>query len=162
MTAEHHAVREYVVSTLARAERPLPPTEIASELGLSLTRVTEILEELEPRLFFLVRNGAGEVAWAFPVTVEETPHRMTLSTGAKTLGACAEDTVAAAFILGHLLGQSLSSDVDTICGQSGRPIRFAVTSDLEWRTRDGDSAPVLFVPSVNWSEFRGANILDHY
>lgn len=50
-------------------------------------RVSEVLTELEERLFFLVRNGDGDVAWAFPVTVDRTPHRLTFSTGERLYAA---------------------------------------------------------------------------
>jgi len=81
MSAEHHQVRNFVVAELPRAGRPLPPEEIARALGLSLERTIDILAELERRLFFLVRNGAGHVSWAFPVTVEATGHALVFSTG---------------------------------------------------------------------------------
>ena len=45
------------------------------------------LAELERRLFFLVRNRAGEVSWAFPVTAEVTPHQLTFPSGDRRYGA---------------------------------------------------------------------------
>jgi hypothetical protein len=49
--------------------------------------VQAILEELERNLLFLVRGESGAVAWAFPVTVEPTPHRLNFSTGERLFGA---------------------------------------------------------------------------
>jgi hypothetical protein len=49
--------------------------------------VKSILEELERKLFFLVRNEQGAVAWAYPVTVEITPHRLDFNTGERIYGA---------------------------------------------------------------------------
>lgn len=88
MTPEHHLVRNYAVRELPRAEgRPLQVDEIATALGLPLPRVLSIVEELERHLFFLVRNRAGEISWAFPVTAEPTPHRLRFSTGERAHGA---------------------------------------------------------------------------
>ena len=81
MSAEHHRVRNFVVTELPRAGGPLAPESIARALALSLRRTTEILVELERRLFFLVRNGEGQVTWAFPVTVEPTGHKLKFSSG---------------------------------------------------------------------------------
>jgi hypothetical protein len=81
MTKEHHAVRDAAVRELARRPRPLPPEELARATGLAADRVTHLLDELESRLFFIVRNDAGEVSWAFPVTSERTPHRLRFGTG---------------------------------------------------------------------------------
>jgi hypothetical protein len=80
MTDVHHLIRNFVVRELPRAGKPLSPNLISEELDLSLSKTIEILDELEKNLFFLVRNEQGDVTWAFPVTVDKTPHRMTFST----------------------------------------------------------------------------------
>lgn len=82
MMGDHHLVRNFVVSELPRNQgKPLRPEEISRRINLPLSRVTIVLEDLEKNLFFLVRNDAGEVSWAFPVTTEKTPHRLNFSTG---------------------------------------------------------------------------------
>jgi hypothetical protein len=81
MTEDHHRVRDYVVTELPRAGEPLPPESIAEALDLGIPRVRTILDELEQHLTFLFRNDRGEVTWAYPVTVDETPHRARFSTG---------------------------------------------------------------------------------
>jgi len=52
-----------------------------------LPAVKTLLDELERNLFFLVRNGAGDVNWAFPVTSDRTPHRLRFDTGERIFGA---------------------------------------------------------------------------
>jgi hypothetical protein len=81
MTDDHHRVRDYAVTELPRFGRALPPEHIAGGTGIPLDRLETILGELERERFFLVRDPAGRVSWAFPVTSEETPHRLRLSTG---------------------------------------------------------------------------------
>jgi hypothetical protein len=87
MSEEHHKVRYHVVEQLPRHGRPLEPEAIADNLGLALPRVREILDELERKLFFLVRDEGGAVSWAFPVAAVETPHRLVFSTGERLHGA---------------------------------------------------------------------------
>ena len=87
MSDEHHRVRHFVVRELPRCGVPIRPEIIAEELHLSLNRVDVILYELEKNLFFLVRNELGAVSWAFPVTAEPTPHRLSFSTGDRLFGA---------------------------------------------------------------------------
>jgi hypothetical protein len=87
MTPDHHLVRDFAVREIPRADQPLPPVLIAQSTGLALEKVTRILAELEQNLFFLVRDAAGNVNWAFPVTAERTPHQLTFSTGEKIFGA---------------------------------------------------------------------------
>ena len=81
MTEAHHLIRYFVVKELPRIGKPIAPERISEELDIPLSRTIEILDDLEKNLFFLVRNEQGEISWAFPVTVDKTPHRLTFSTG---------------------------------------------------------------------------------
>jgi hypothetical protein len=81
MSEDHHRVRDFAVLELPRSGAPLPPQSIAEQLGLDVARVTSILDELEEHLTFLFRNDRGEVTWAYPVTVDETPHHARFSSG---------------------------------------------------------------------------------
>ncbi len=81
MTPEHHLVRNFVVTEIPRAGKPLSPEYISGKLDLSLARTRAILEELERNLTFLFRNPQGDVAWAYPVTSDRTPHHIDFSTG---------------------------------------------------------------------------------
>jgi len=87
MTDAHHRVRYLVVKELAVQQKPIEPEFISTALDMPLAQVKDVLEELERRLFFLVRDEQGAVAWAYPVTVETTPHRLNFSTGERLYGA---------------------------------------------------------------------------
>jgi len=87
MTRQHHLVRYFVVRTLPRIGRPIPPDMIAAKLNLPLPRVNAILAELEKKLFFLVRDEHGHVAWTYPVTAVKTPHHLSFSTGERIYAA---------------------------------------------------------------------------
>jgi hypothetical protein len=87
MTADHHRVRDFVVREMPRFNRPLSPELIAAELHLPLERVRAILAKLEREMTFLFRNAAGAVTWAYPVTVDQTPHAVTFSSGEKLYAA---------------------------------------------------------------------------
>jgi hypothetical protein len=81
MGADHHRVRDFAVDRLLRTGTPLAPEEIARSLDLPPRRVGEILDDLERHLTFLFRRSGSEVTWAYPVTVDKTPHRAIASTG---------------------------------------------------------------------------------
>ena len=92
MGEDHHLVRNFAVRRLpSAAPEGLTPETIARELNLSIDRCESILDDLERNLFFLVRDPSGKgnpnVTWAFPVTVEPTPHRILFSTGENVYGA---------------------------------------------------------------------------
>ncbi len=87
MSSDHHRVRDFAVRELPRHGSPLSPELIARELELPATRVQAVLDELERRLTFLLRDAAGAVVWAYPVSAEETPHRVSFSTGERGFAA---------------------------------------------------------------------------
>ena len=81
MSPDHRRVHHFVVTELPRAGAPLLPSEIADALHITGARVEAILAELARRLTFVARDENGAVTWAYPVTVEETPHRAHLDCG---------------------------------------------------------------------------------
>jgi hypothetical protein len=87
MSEEHHLVREFAVRELPKAGEPLSPEFIAEGLDLPIDRVKSILHELDKHMTFVCRNAPGAVVWAYPVTVEHTPHHVTFSTGEELYAA---------------------------------------------------------------------------
>jgi hypothetical protein len=87
MSEDHHRVRYFVVRELPRAGTVLSPEFIARSLDLSEEKVRDILDDLERNLFFLWRDKAGSVSWAYPVTAERTPHLIRFSSGERLYGA---------------------------------------------------------------------------
>lgn len=87
MSEDHHRVRYFVVRELPTHGAPIEPEMISRALQLPLEQVGVILDQLEKNLVFLVRDEKGAVAWAFPVTVQPTPHRLEFSSGEQTYAA---------------------------------------------------------------------------
>lgn len=87
MGPDHHAVRDFVVRELPGRRASIRPEEIAGALDLPRPEVERILAALERNLFFLARDPRGAVSWAYPVTLDRTPHRLRFSTGERVFGA---------------------------------------------------------------------------
>jgi hypothetical protein len=87
MSEDHHRVRDLVVRELPRVGQPLSPQFVAGNLSLPLDRVNAILDELERNMTFLYRGDGRAVTWAYPVTVDRTPHHVTFSTGEEVYAA---------------------------------------------------------------------------
>ena len=87
MTEEHHLVRDFVVRELPRVGKPLSSEFIGQTLNLPTARVNVIVDELEKHLMFLFRNERKAVTWAYPVTVDTTPHHITFSAGEQVYAA---------------------------------------------------------------------------
>jgi hypothetical protein len=88
MSADHREVRYAAVRMLPRnGGRPLSVTQLSRGTNLPEPRVDEVLTDLQRHLFFLVRDTRGDVSWAFPVTTDPTPHRLTFDSGERLWGA---------------------------------------------------------------------------
>ncbi len=87
MTEDHRSVHHFVVRGLPIVGKPLSPDFIAQTLNLSCERVVSVLTDLEKHMTFLFRNKQGDVTWAYPVTVEKTPHHLTFSSGEQVYAA---------------------------------------------------------------------------
>jgi hypothetical protein len=81
VTPEHHRVRDFAVSEIARTGEPMSPGRIATATGIAADRVAEIIDELERGMVFLFRTDGANVDWAYPFTATTTPHRVTLVPG---------------------------------------------------------------------------------
>jgi len=163
MTPRHHAVRNFVVAQLPRNHgRPLTPARIAAALQLDTGLVNQLLDDLEKHLFFLVRDPGGNIAWAFPVTSDRTPHRLRFSTGERIFAACGEDSIAASFVQGHLRKERLQVEISTSCAHCDRPLHILVDEQLRLRVRERDADPRVFLPSIDWASFREPNIINAY
>jgi len=87
MSEEHRLVHHFVVKELPYVSKPLSPDFVANKLGLAIDRVNIILDDLEQHMTFIFRNSLKEVVWAYPVTVEKTPHHLTFDTGEQLYAA---------------------------------------------------------------------------
>ena len=72
---------------LPRVGEPLSPDWVARSLNVPVARVTDILDDLEKHMTFLFRDEQGAVTWAYPVTLDRTPHHLTFSTGEQVYAA---------------------------------------------------------------------------
>ena len=87
LTKEHHSVHHFVVRELPYVGKPLSPELVADKLHIPVDGVRTILDDLEKGMTFLFRNNNGEVVWAYPVTVDKTPHHLSFSTGEELYAA---------------------------------------------------------------------------
>jgi len=87
MTEEHQLVHHFVVKELPMIGEPISSEFVAEKLAMPRDRVKSIFDDLEKHMTFICRNSEGMVVWAYPVTVEKTPHHLTFSTGEQIYAA---------------------------------------------------------------------------
>ena len=87
MSADHHEVRDFVVTQIPEVNEPISAATIAESLDMRVEDVKHIINELEKGMTFLYRSRPEGVTWAYPVTVDSTPHRVTFDSGEQTFAA---------------------------------------------------------------------------
>jgi len=87
MSADHHKVRDFVVTQIPQVDGPISTATIAENLEMRVEDAKRIIDELERGMTFLYRSRPEGVTWAYPVTVDSTPHRVTFNSGVQTFAA---------------------------------------------------------------------------
>jgi len=162
MTEAHYRVRYFVVKKLLDKQAPVDPEFIATMLTMPLAKVNAILEEMEKKLFFLVRDEHGAVNWAYPVTLARTPHRLSFSTGAGCYAASADDAIASAFVQGRLRNEYTSVDIETTCAHCDKVMHISTDSNMRSDVREIGASPLVFIPEVDWTNFSDTTIIEAY
>ena len=63
---------------------------------------------------------------------------------------------------GQLRGESLSTTIDTLCCESGRPIQIEIDSDLNYRIAEGSAGTMLCIPLVDFDKLEDPSIIDAF
>ncbi len=162
MSKEHRLVHHFVVSELAIHGKPLAPEYIAERLEMAVDVVIVLLDNLEKRKTYLYRNEDKNVVWAYPVTVEKTPHRVSFDSGEQLYAACAVDAIATPFVQGRLREKELSVVVNTECAHCSQPIEIEISSNLDFKVKSTGCEPMVFVPSVDLLKLKDDSIIDGF
>lgn len=86
-TADHHAVRNFAVTEIAATGAPVPAERFAAATGIDGSPLAKVLYDLERAKTFVFRSKGDDVDWAYPVTAEETGHRIRLDSGERFFAA---------------------------------------------------------------------------
>jgi hypothetical protein len=87
LSEEERQVHYFVVKKMAVAKEPITAELVSEELGIEVNRVEEIIDKLEGLKTFLYRSDGKGINWAYPLSFENTGHKMTASTGERFFAA---------------------------------------------------------------------------
>lgn len=79
----HH----FVVMKLAVANEPITAEFVAKGLGMPIAQVLEIFDKLEKLKTFIYREDGKGINWAYPLSLKNTGHRITASSGEQFFAA---------------------------------------------------------------------------
>ncbi len=87
LSKEERKAHHFIVKQMAIAKESITAEFIGEKLTISLNRVKDIVEKLEAMKTFCYRSDSQGINWAYPLSFENTGHRMTVSTGEQFFAA---------------------------------------------------------------------------
>jgi len=87
LSEEERQVHYFVVKKMAVAKEPITAELVSEELGIEVNRVEEIIDKLEGLKTFLYRSDGKGINWAYPLSLDNTGHEITASTGERFFAA---------------------------------------------------------------------------
>jgi hypothetical protein len=65
-------------------------------------------------------------------------------------------------VQGRLRNENLSVKIESECAHCGKKLHLTLDSELMWSHEEVDANPLVFEPDVDWSHFKGVNIIHDY
>ena len=87
LSEEERQVHYFVVKKMAVAKEPITAELVSEELGIEVNRVEKIIDKLEGLKTFLYRSDGKGINWAYPLSLVNTGHEITASTGERFFAA---------------------------------------------------------------------------
>ncbi len=63
---------------------------------------------------------------------------------------------------GQLTGRPVAVEIESRCAACHRTLTVRVDQELRWDTPGFNGTPLIFEPSVDWSQFFGTSIIHDY
>jgi len=87
LSKEERKVHHFIVKQKAIAKEAIITEFIGEKLNISLNRGKDIVEKLEAMKTYCYRSDSQGINWAYPLSLENTGHKMTVSTGEQFFAA---------------------------------------------------------------------------
>ena len=81
LSEEERSIHHFVVRKMAVASEPISAVSVSEELDIPLEAVEKAIDKLEVLKTFLYRSDGRGINWAYPLSLEDTGHKMIASTG---------------------------------------------------------------------------------
>jgi hypothetical protein len=145
-TGKHQQAYRLALVHLVTTNTPLEIMDVAAQLGLTIDRTEEIIDDLEKRTGLVKRNRNGSIVSAYPVTLDKSRGRF-ISGDGEEMGADGPlNTLALTPVIARIKSQDISGHFTTECSCCRRGLHFIVRNDLDLKWLEKDTDPCLFMP----------------
>ena len=87
LSKEERRLHHFIVMKMAVVKDPITTELIANELKMPKDQVHQIVNKLENLKTFIYRDDGKGINWAYPLSLENTGFRMTVSSGEQFFAA---------------------------------------------------------------------------
>jgi hypothetical protein len=87
LSDEERRVHHFIVMKMAVVNDPITADLIASEMGMPIDQVQDIINKLENLKTFIYRSDGNGINWAYPLSLENTGFRLTATSGEQFFSA---------------------------------------------------------------------------
>lgn len=87
LSAEERSIHHFIVNKMADTKSSITAELVGRELDLPVDRVARTINKLEDLKTFLYRSDGKGINWAYPLSLEDTSHRITDSMGKRFFAA---------------------------------------------------------------------------
>jgi hypothetical protein len=87
LSEEERKVHHFIVAKMAVVDKPITAELVALELGVPEDMVENTIDKLEAMKTFVFRSDGRGIDWAYPLSLDNTGHRMTAETGEEFFAA---------------------------------------------------------------------------
>lgn len=133
-------IRAFVYRHFAETIHPPQVDQVASYFALPYDEAVSAYEELHQRHALFLKPGTHEILMANPFSGVETPFRVHAN-GKTYFANCAWDT------LGIPAALHMDAEIESVCAQSGEPIRLSVANQ---QIQNLDALVHFLVPFREW------------
>jgi len=133
-------IRAFVYRHFAETTHPPHVDEAATHFALTHEQAVSAYEELHQHHAFFLKPGTYDILMANPFSGVETPFKV-YANDKMYFANCAWDS------LGIPAALHVTAEVETVCAQSGEPIRLSVTDQ---QVQDSDALVHFLLPFRDW------------
>ena len=87
LSPEERTIHHFIVNRMTKTKIPLTAEQVGKELDLPVDRVEATIDKLEVLKTFIYRSDGKGINWAYPLSLENTGHKITASTGERFFAA---------------------------------------------------------------------------
>ena len=87
LSEEERKIHHFIVKKLTVTQKHITTDIVGEALDVPVNSVEKIVDKLEAMKTFLYRSDGKGIDWAYPLSLEDTGHEITVSTGERFFAA---------------------------------------------------------------------------